>query len=428
MIPGAGLSLEQAPPISVALRFYLGAPLFALAGALVLVGYGPDALASRWMPPALAATHLFVLGFFAQAMLGSLLQMLPVVAGAPVPRPRLVAGLVHGPLVLGAALLSIAFIVHVPAVMYGAMALLGAAFSVFVVAAALSLARAQAGYTTVNGLWLAVGALAVAVSLGILLAPVHVGGGSLAVGVRHLHPLWGLVGWIGLLVVSVAFQVVPMFQLTPPYAKSVQRVLLPALFLLLSLASLGDGQPSEPWLFGLLALGFVFFAALTTVLQHKRRRKLPDPSLAFWRIGLASLALSALLAALRPLLPLSWTVRAEIAATELFVVGFAWSVVCGMLVKIVPFLCWFHLQGALVVGVRVPHMGAFLPDRDVRKQLRAQLVTVPAVLLSIAVPWLHRPAWALLGAQAVYVAFLLLRATLRYRDAARAIAEATRVS
>ena len=52
------LSFEQSPPISAPLRFFLTAPLFGmLAGALLLWG-GPDLLASRWTPGALALTHL----------------------------------------------------------------------------------------------------------------------------------------------------------------------------------------------------------------------------------------------------------------------------------------------------------------------------------------------------------------------------------
>jgi hypothetical protein len=39
---------------------------------------GPGAVGSRWTAPVLAATHLLTLGFMAHAMLGALLQLLPV--------------------------------------------------------------------------------------------------------------------------------------------------------------------------------------------------------------------------------------------------------------------------------------------------------------------------------------------------------------
>ena len=80
------LSLEQAPPISIPMRFFLTAPIFGIAGALLLVWYGPELFITRWSPLTLALTHLITLGFLGQIMCGALLQMLPVLAGVAVPR------------------------------------------------------------------------------------------------------------------------------------------------------------------------------------------------------------------------------------------------------------------------------------------------------------------------------------------------------
>ncbi|MDO8305560.1 MAG: hypothetical protein Q7T06_07195, partial [Herminiimonas sp.] len=52
-----------------------------------------------------------------------------------------------------------------------------------------------------------------------------------------LHVLWGLAGWVGLLTIGIAFQVVPMFQVTPLYPIDITRVLTGALFMLLILWS-----------------------------------------------------------------------------------------------------------------------------------------------------------------------------------------------
>jgi hypothetical protein len=101
MIPSAGLSLEQAPPFSVPLRFFLTAPWFLVLAALLMLWQGPGIFASRWLPATLALTHLLTLGFMAQVMLGALMQMLPVMVGVVIPRPRLIAALIHIPLTLG---------------------------------------------------------------------------------------------------------------------------------------------------------------------------------------------------------------------------------------------------------------------------------------------------------------------------------------
>ena len=76
-MPVSGLLFEQAPPVSVPLRFLLTAPWFAVLAGALLAWAGPDALASRWTPALLGVTHLLTLGFMATAMVGALLQILP---------------------------------------------------------------------------------------------------------------------------------------------------------------------------------------------------------------------------------------------------------------------------------------------------------------------------------------------------------------
>ncbi len=66
--------------------------------------------ASRWMPSVLAATHMLTLGFMMEVMLGALIQMLPVVAGANLAKPLLLARIVHGGLTLGVLLLAAGFL------------------------------------------------------------------------------------------------------------------------------------------------------------------------------------------------------------------------------------------------------------------------------------------------------------------------------
>ena len=101
------MSFESAPPFAAPLRFFLTAPLFALLAGLLIAIEGPDVFASRWMPATLAVTHLLTVGFMLQVMLGALIQILPVVAGANLSRPLLIATIVHIGLTLGALLLSL---------------------------------------------------------------------------------------------------------------------------------------------------------------------------------------------------------------------------------------------------------------------------------------------------------------------------------
>ena len=56
----AGLSLEQAPPFNVPLRFFLTAPPFLLLASGLLLWQGPDLFASRWLPATLALASVDV--------------------------------------------------------------------------------------------------------------------------------------------------------------------------------------------------------------------------------------------------------------------------------------------------------------------------------------------------------------------------------
>jgi len=214
------LRLDQAPPFSVPLRFFLTAPVFALAAALVALWQGPDLFESRWSPAALAVTHLLTLGVLGMVMLGAMMQVLPVLAGAPMPRPREVASAVHAGLTLGTVALAAAFLTVNAALMAIATALLGFAFAVFLGALAWSLWRVRVVSPSVAALRLAGIALAVTVLLGLWLAAGRSGWlGMPAAALRDLHPAWGLLGWAGVLIAAVAAQVVPMFHMTPAYPK-----------------------------------------------------------------------------------------------------------------------------------------------------------------------------------------------------------------
>jgi len=415
----AGLRLEQAPPIAVPFRFFLTAPVFLLAAAVVLVWAGPDALAWRGSPAALAATHFVALGFMTMVMVGAMLQMLPVLAGAPVPHVRLAAALVHPGLALGAAALGLGFLLGQPVLLKAAAWLLGVAFAVFVAAAAAALGRAAVRNATVRGAVVAVAALAVTVALGLMLAATHGWGVPLAnLALRALHPAWGLLGWTGLLVAAVAFQVVPMFQMTPQYPTRMTRWFTPAAFAVLVAWSLAawyaSGSTAHLALGVALAAGYALFAVTTLVLQHHRRRRVPDATTAFWQLGMAC-ALAACVGWAARLAAPDAPPSADAAIGVLALAGFAVSVIDGMLYKIVPFLAWFHLQ-ASVGPKRAPHMKRILSDEAQRVHFGLHAAAVALLLAAVAWPEpLARIAGLALAVSALALLRNLLQAARRYR-------------
>ena len=413
-VPGAAvrmgtatLSLEQAPPISVPLRFFLTAPLFAIAAALALLSLGPAVWASRWSAGALAVTHLMTLGFLAMVMIGALMQMLPVVAGAPVAQARRVGSRVHVLLSLGTLALAGGFLFAWAPLLALALALLALAFVAFIGAAAGSLVRARAAAITVRGIRFSIGALGVTVGVGLLLGAGRTWHQPLAVSrLTALHVAWGLLGWVGLLVVGVGFQVVPMLQTTPHYPRILTGHLTRAIFVTLLLWSSAQwlsghltlARESAPALASLLGLGYAVFAATTLVLQQRRRREMPDITVRFWRIGMTSLLACAVLGWMGLWGPRGVSTSLELTWGILAILGFGVSVINGMLYKIVPFLVWLHLQASPAGRGKLPNMKQIIPERRAGIQSWLHLA---ALLLLAGAAWMPRllayPAAAALG-------------------------------
>ncbi len=439
MLHTSDLTLAQAPPISVPFRFFLTAPLFGVAAGVLLLILGPEALASRWSPATLALTHLLTLGFLALVMCGAAIQILPVLAGVPVPAALPVGTAVHLALTLGSVALVWAFLQGTPGLFVTALGLLGGGFALFLGAVGLALLRVKVADPTVKGVGAAWTALLITLLLGLYLAGAMVGLWSPAYVslLIDLHLGWGLLGWVGLLLVAVGYRVVPLFQITPEYPLPLRRALAPAVLLLLSAWSLASLADPELVSLAVLpaALPFVLFAAYTLWLQTQRRRRVADLTLQFWRVAMLGLIATALIWLAALLIP-AWSGRSEypllLGMGLLAAVGL--SVTNGMLYKIVPFLAWFHLQhrqmALIQFGlVEIPHMKALLPDRWARRQLWLHL---GVLALGAAAPFLPdllaRPLGLLLICSFGLLWINLVLAAHRYRQADRRLTEVASTS
>lgn len=426
----SGLNLEQAPPFSVPLRFILTAPVFALLAALMALWQGPDLLDSRWMPATLAATHLLTLGFMSMVMIGAMMQILPVLAGAVVPLPRLVAGIVHGGLTLGTLGLAGGFLLSEDLLLKTGLVILGIGFAVFLAAVSTALARVRVVNIAVRVLRLVMLALTVTAILGLWLSAGRAWGVTLPnASMRDLHPGWGLLGWTGLLVIGAAYHVVPMFQMTPSYPAWMQRWLAFAILGLLLLWSIAAWESlSVPVIAGssVLAAFYAGFAAITLRLQQRRRRRQADVTLLFWRTGMLSVLLAAVVWAGTPLIgPLQS--KAPLFVGVLAIVGAAMSVITGMLYKIVPFLAWFHLQAQTGMGRRVPNMKQYLSDSLQRRQYWLHVGSLLLLLAAIVLPkFLFYPAAFVFGVSSGQLLWNLFCAWRTYRRHAVLLAAAAR--
>ncbi|WP_206955465.1 hypothetical protein [Trinickia acidisoli] len=419
------LALDASPTLGAPLRFFLNAPVFASLAAALLLYAGPSTWATRWSPYALAATHLMTLGVFASVMMGALMQILPVVAGVHVASVRRSAAGIHALLTFGTLALALAFISSETELFPIAALACGAAALWFVVACAIGLARASSAAVPgvvdiLHAVRLALAALIVTVALGATLAvsltwPMSVP----VVALTDLHWTWGLAGWIGLLTVGIAYQVIPMFQVTEPYPRLLARAFAPLAFLTLVLASLSNfvlqalEPAATPWFVAQPFAGYVVFAVVTLVLLGRRKRIGADTTTLYWRTSMVSIVCGALTWAIA-----SATHRPSLDVTigVLLLVGVVASAINGMLYKIVPFLLWYHLQASIDErSPLVPKMKTVLPDSQARRQYWAHLCALLMLLAASAWPAaLARPAAFVFGVSSVWLGVDMARAMRIY--------------
>jgi hypothetical protein len=407
-----GLSYEQAPPLSVPLAYMLAAPLFAVLAGALLMFCGADALQSRWSGESLALTHLLTLGLMAMVMMGALTQMLPVVAGAPLPHVVQASRVSWIGVVGGTLLLCAGFMTGTPLWINSALPLLGAGFLAFLLAAGYSLWRSPVRNPSVAAMRLAFAGFVFTVILGGVLACAMAGLVNVEMArLTDTHAGWGLIGTVALLIVGVAFQVVPMLQMTPGYREALARWLPRIVFGGLLLWTLVQESWAARWVAAPVALALVAFALDTLRLQARRRRRLPDPVLWFWRVALASLLAAVGLWLFAPLFPdFEASDRYPVILGVLLGGGFALAIITGMLYKIVAFLVWFHLQ-AQHLGARIPNMKEIMPDRFVRRQFATYAVAyVLLIAAAIGPQTFGRPSGIALAVSSAWLWVNLLRA------------------
>ena len=412
----ADLSLQQSPPFSVPARFLVSAPLFGLIAALVMLWHGPEMISNRWTPELLAVTHFLTLGFLAMSMLGAMMQLLPVLMGMVIPRPVFFSRLIHIPLFLGSAILGTAWLMNITQLFIIAMFLLGFSFTVFIIIATERLLRSKNRHATRGMMLLALLALFITAGMGIYLAIAYSSPEfPLARHLSNLHLSWGLVAWAGLLIMAVAYQVIPMFQITDEYPAIHQRWMGWLLFIAMLSLSLAYSLQLEilHTLSTILLAGCLLTFALTTFwVLHTRRRQIPDLTMKFWQLAMASLSALTLTWATATLL--DWKLP-DFLIGVLMIHGFAITTINGMMYKIIPFIIWLHLstrnknlrdQGERSSQVKVPHMRKIIPETAGLWQFRFHLVSL--LLLILASLW---PQWFFYSAT---LGFAVAQATLLF--------------
>ncbi|MBF0152444.1 MAG: hypothetical protein HQL64_01730 [Magnetococcales bacterium] len=392
MISTSGLHIDQAPPLHIPFRFFATAPLFILGAGVAVLYFGSDLWISPLAPQSVALTHLAVLGWISMVMLGAMYQMIPVLAALPMPWLGM-APWVHGGLTLGVAALSLELGLGVHRwLLLVASAGLGLALGLFILQTGRALIKTRVKHPTVNAMRMAILSLTGVLALGAIFLGEYAHG-FLPVDrqmVLGIHLTWGLLGWVGTLIIGVSMQVLPMFYVMPMFPVAVGNAILVGLGLtLIALPMALWFAPTNPvwsWLAALpTGVSIVTYAWTMKGLFAARKRRILDVTWQFWLTGLGCGALGLVIPVVWPVLDAE---RWRFLFAALYLWGGASSIIFGMLYKIVPFLVWFHRFSRLAGLVEaIPMMDDLLPERVTRVHYYLHAVIILVLTTGIFFQW-----------------------------------------
>lgn len=370
-----GLSLEQAPPFSAPLKFFLTAPIFSLLASLVILFNGTITIHE---PSTIALLHTITIGFMIMVMFGALQQMLPVVAGAVIKNIVFVSNFVYIFLIVGIISLFFGFYLYEKIFIFIAVTSLSLAILFFIFATLKELIKIKQKSYIIIAMILSISflffAFLIATHLSISHATSNISDNHYSFALLHYNLIF--FGWIFMLIVGITFQVVPMFWVATAYTQKEQKIIIYTIFTLLIFYIINTFLALELGsIFKLFMSGIAFYYIyLTGKKLQNRKRKLRDESVIYWQSGLYFFAFGLLYWLFLTIFELP-----EIVVGVAFG-GFIISIMNGMLYKIVPFLTWFHLSSKGVFDI--PTMREMINDKRVIAQ--RYLHTISFILLIVA--------------------------------------------
>ena len=435
----SNLSFSALPPINVPFRYFISASLFLLLAVALMLITGQELWSSRWHPNMLAITHLFTLGFISMVMIGAIYQFLPVIGGVGLSKPQRVANIAHSLHVIGTLALTANFLWPSTTLKYSAVLALTVGFTYYLSAIARVLIKKLSQGYTIVGMRLALVCFVVVIFIGLLLlikTDLLIQAQQLAPSAlsdliqgyfftdksaTDLHALIGGLGWITVFIIALSGQIIPMFHVTPKVPEFIAKYLpstLVLLLLVLIFASVDSfiGQ----LIIGVILVLICSYGLVLLYILSKRKRKVSDTSIQYWQFSSASLLVISVLFFI-PEQFYNNLLNANKALLLAWMFGYFYivSIIEAMLLKIIPFLTYTHLQNLCLANFSamqyLPHMHELLVKKHGQLLFKLHLCSSFLLILSIVLPANYWLLCISMLAEFCCLLFLMLRALHLYR-------------
>lgn len=357
----SGVTPQLSAPLTVIAPYFLLAPLGLLAAGALLFGAESADFEAINHPTTLAITHAVVLGWITTTMFGASYQLgAAVLGGRPLPSWLLRAQLAFH--LAGVGIFIVAFRDWDLGFLRAGSFVLVATIGVHLVALVSPLRNAR-GWPPMR-LYLLAGAagLAATATLGFLWVDALDASRYVVTDLRiSAHAHLGLVGWLGITLMGVSYQLIPMFNVVNRRKPTLSRVALAVtvggLSLFVAANLLGMSARAIAAAGAIVLVGVASWGGDQYLLLSARSRRRMDIqgrasylSLVFLAGTLVLVAIALARAALGdPLLP-----RLLLAYGAAGTLGWMGIALVGNSYKILPFLIWYHRYRALAGRQPVP--------------------------------------------------------------------------
>ena len=371
-----GLSLDQAPPYKIPMFYYIIASFYLVAFSICLFSMATN-IENRYYYEAIALTHILTLGFFTHVMFGSLFQMIPVIIGVAYKNVNFQAQIILLFLNIGTICFISGFLLSNKIFMHIASLFLIFSILFFSVSTFLTILKTKDKNPTVKTFLTALCFLFIGAIFGIISLVNH-GSGFTSKNFADAHLNSIFLGWLIMLISGVSYKVIPMFYVTKEYPLILKNHfywVVSFLLILLSIFILNDSNYVGIFQ-TLLAICILIFSLTTINLLKNRKRPRRDTTVNLWYFAMINLSLASIM-----WVASIWIkIDVNFLLAIVFGLGFAYSIINGMLYKIVPFLTWFHLSSK---GIFDAEMSLVIKNKYMKLQYNIFLLTYFIFILAI---------------------------------------------
>jgi len=353
------LQTAMAPSLSLPYRYIVAAMVFFLALNILLPFNVSVLLGAAGASKVLALVHLTSLGWITMIIMGATFQLVPVALQVPIASEEM--GRQQFALyLLGVSILALSLWFYWPMGMAFAALLLLAAGAMYLLNMFLTLAKVSHWDYIAWHLGCSFAYLALIGLAGVLMAVNHLYP-FFALDLLPAHAALALLGWVGMMIMGVAYKLIPMFtlgeDLLRPRLIWAEFWLANAGLLLLAGYLLGWGNPwLGPLAFLVLLTGVGLFAWQIFYLYRRRRRRLFDINFPFTLTSVAYLLGIILMGGSGLLGLIPGGERLWMALGYLAFLGWITLIIMGQLYKINTFLIWLSKYASKVGKEPVPRL------------------------------------------------------------------------